>query len=301
MKKILITGGTGFIGKALIASLLAEGYEVTVLSRDINSVESICGVGVKAINSLDALKPEDIYQIVINLAGAPIFDARWSDARKQIIRDSRINLTQQLVSGLAKMSTKPELLISGSAIGYYGDHGATILTEHSGVKEDFSQQLCADWENEAKKAEQFGIRVCLIRTGLVLGEEGGLLQRMLLPFKWCLGGRLGTGQQWMSWIHREDWIAIALKMIIDATMSGAYNATAPNPVTNSQFTKALADALNRPALLPVPAWLLKKLLGEMSELVLGSQRVFPERLLAAGFKFKYATLSSALTQLLSRL
>jgi len=300
MKKILITGGTGFIGKALISSLLAEGYEVTVLSRDINSVESICGVGVKAISSLEELKPEDTYQIVINLAGAPIFDARWSDARKQIIRDSRINLTQQLVAGLAKMSTKPELLISGSAIGYYGDHGATILTEYSGVKEDFSQQLCADWENEAKKAEQVGIRVCLIRTGLVLGEGGGLLQRMLLPFKLCLGGRLGGGQQWMSWIHREDWIAIALKMIIDTSMSGAYNATAPNPVTNSQFTKALADALNRPALLPVPAWLLKKLLGEMSELVLGSQRVFPERLLAAGFKFKYTTFSSALTQLLSR-
>ena len=300
MKKILITGGTGFIGKALIASLLAEGYEVTVLSRDINSVESICGVGIKAINSLEALKSEDTYPIVINLAGAPIFDARWSDARKQIIRDSRINLTQLLVSGLAKMSTKPELLISGSAIGYYGDHGDTILTEYSGVKEDFSQQLCADWENEAKKAEQFGIRVCLIRTGLVLGDRGGLLQRMLFPFKLCLGGRLGSGQQWMSWIHREDWIAIALKMIVDTTMTGAYNATAPNPVTNSQFTKALADALNRPALLPVPAWLLKKLLGEMSELVLGSQRVFPERLLAAGFKFKYATLLSALTQLLSR-
>jgi uncharacterized protein (TIGR01777 family) len=273
---------------------------VTVLSRDINSVESICGIGVKAINSLEALKPEDTFQIVINLAGAPIFDARWSDARKQIIRDSRINLTQLLVSGLAKMSTKPELLISGSAIGYYGDHGDTILTEYSGVKEDFSQQLCADWENEAKKAEQFGIRVCLIRTGLVLGDRGGLLQRMLLPFKLCLGGRLGSGQQWMSWIHREDWIAIALKMIVDTNMTGAYNATAPNPVTNSQFTKALADALNRPALLPVPAWLLKKLLGEMSELVLGSQRVFPERLLAAGFKFKYTTLSSALTQLLSR-
>ena len=300
MKKILITGGTGFIGKALISNLLAEGYEVTVLSREVNSVESICGAGVKAINSLEALKPEDTFQIVINLAGAPIFDARWSDARKQIIRDSRINLTQQLVAGLAHMTIKPELLISGSAIGYYGDQGATILTEYSGVKEDFSQQLCADWENEAKKAEQFGIRVCLIRTGLVLGEGGGLLQRMLLPFKFCLGGRLGGGQQWMSWIHREDWIAIALKMIIDTSMSGAYNATAPNPATNSQFTKALADALNRPALLPVPAWLLKKLLGEMSELVLGSQRVFPERLLAAGFKFKYTTLSSALTQLLSR-
>jgi uncharacterized protein (TIGR01777 family) len=300
MKKILITGGTGFIGKALISSLLTEGYDVTVLSRHVNSVESICGVGVKAISSLEELKSEDNYQIVINLAGAPIFDARWGDARKQIIRDSRINLTQQLVACLAHLTIKPELLISGSAIGYYGDQGDTIVTEQSGVKEDFSQKLCADWENEAKKAEQFGIRVCLIRTGLVLGERGGLLQRMLLPFKWCLGGRLGNGQQWMSWIHREDWIAIALKMIVDTTMTGAYNATAPYPVTNSQFTKALADVLNRPALLPLPALLLKKLLGEMSVLVLGSQRVFPERLLAADFKFKYTTLSSALMQIFSR-
>ena len=300
MKKILITGGTGFIGKALVSSLLAEGYDVTVLSRHVNLVESVCGVGVKAIASLEELTPEDTYQIVINLAGAAIFDARWSNERKQIIRDSRINLTQQLVAGLGCMITKPELLISGSAIGYYGDQGDTIVTEFSGVKEDFSQQLCADWENEAKKAEQFGIRVCLMRTGLVLGEGGGLLQRMLLPFKWCLGGRLGSGQQWMSWIHRQDWIAIALKMIVDTSMSGAYNVTAPNSVTNSQFTKALADALNRPALFPLPAWLLKKLLGEMSELVLGSQRVFPERLLAVGFKFKYTTLSGALTQLISR-
>ena len=199
---------------------------------------------------------------------------------------------------MARMTVKPKLLISGSAIGYYGDQGDTVLTEQSATREDFSHRLCADWENEAKKAEQFGVRVCLIRTGLVLGEGGGLLQRMLLPFRLGLGGRLGDGQQWMSWIHRQDWIAIAQMMITDASMQGAYNATAPNPVTNSEFTRTLAHCLKRPALLPVPAWLLKMLLGEMSELVLGSQRVIPERLLAQGFGFQYGDLSSALNQVL---
>jgi uncharacterized protein (TIGR01777 family) len=196
------------------------------------------------------------------------------------------------------MTVKPELLISGSATGYYGDHGDVVLTELSATHPNFSQQLCSDWENEAKQAEQFGVRVCLIRTGLVLADGGGLLKRMVLPFRLGLGGRLGSGRQWMSWIHRQDWIAIALMMITDSSMQGAYNATAPNPVTNSEFTQALADCLKRPALLPVPAWLLKILLGEMSGLVLGSQRVLPERLLAQGFSFKYADLSSALNQTL---
>jgi hypothetical protein len=298
--KILITGGTGFIGSALTRSLTGQGYDVTVLSRNPDAVEKTCGTGIKALNSLDQLKPEDTYQVIINLAGAPIFDARWTDARKQVIRDSRINLTKQLVACIARMTVKPELLISGSAIGYYGDQGDTLLTEHATVRNDFSQQLCADWENEAKKAGQFGVRVCLIRTGLVLGEGGGFVQRMLMPFKWGMGGRLGDGRQWMSWIHRQDWIAIALKMITDVSMQGAYNATAPNPVTNSQFTRTLAHCLKRPALLPVPACLLKMVLGEMSGLVLGSQRVLPERLLAEGFKFHYTDLSSALTQVLSR-
>jgi hypothetical protein len=298
--KILITGGTGFIGSALTRSLTEQGYEVTVLSRNPDSVEKICGPGIKALNNLNQLKPEDTFQAIINLAGAPIFDARWSDARKQIIRDSRIGLTRQLVASMARMAVKPELLISGSAIGYYGDQGDTVLTEQSATHKDFSEQLCTDWENEAKKAEQLGVRVCLIRTGLVLAEGGGLLKRMLLPFRLGLGGRLGDGQQWMSWIHRQDWIAIARLMITDSSMQGAYNATAPNPVTNSEFARTLAHCLNRPALLPVPAWLLKILLGEMSGLVLGSQRVMPERLLALGFRFQYTDLSSALNQVLRR-
>jgi hypothetical protein len=299
--KILITGGTGFIGSALTRSLTGQGYEVTVLSRYPASVEKICGAGIKALNNLNELSTEDHYQVIINLAGAPIFDSRWSDARKQVIRDSRISLTKQLVAYMARMTVKPGLLISGSAIGYYGDQGDVVLTEQSAAHKDFSQQLCRDWENEAKKAEQLGVRVCLMRTGLVLAEGGGLLQRMLLPFRLGLGGRLGDGQQWMSWIHRQDWIAIAQAMINDSSMQGAYNATAPNPVTNSEFTRLLAHTLKRPAFLPVPAWLLKSLLGEMSGLVLGSQRVIPERLLAQGFRFQYPDLSSALTQVLGRL
>ncbi len=297
--KVLITGGTGFIGSALARSLTADGCEVTVLSRHPDSVEKICGSGIGALNHLNQLKPDDTYQVIINLAGEPIFGARWSEARKQLIRNSRINLTKELVACMARMTVKPELLISGSAIGYYGDQGDTVLTEQSATHQDFSQQLCADWENEAKKAEQFGVRVCLIRTGLVLANGGGLLQRMLLPFRLGLGGRLGSGQQWMSWIHRHDWIAIARMMITDSTMQGAYNATAPNPVSNSEFTLTLAHCLKRPALFPVPAWLLKIMLGEMSALVLGSQRVMPERLLAQGFQFQYPDLSSALSQALS--
>jgi len=295
---ILITGGTGFIGSALTRSLAQQGHEITVLSRSPESVEKICGPGIQALGNLNLLGPEDTYQVIINLAGAPIFGARWSDARKQLIRDSRIGLTEQLIVCMDRMSVKPDLLINGSAIGYYGNQGDIVLTEQSATRDDFSHQLCSDWEYVAQKAEQFGVRVCLIRTGLVLAEGGGILQRMLLPFRLGLGGRLGDGRQWMSWIHRQDWIAIAQKMIADSSMQGAYNATAPNPVTNREFTRILAHCLKRPAVFPVPSGLLKLLLGEMSELVLGSQRVLPERLLTQDFKFKYPDLSGALNQVL---
>jgi uncharacterized protein (TIGR01777 family) len=296
---ILITGGTGFIGSALTKSLIEQGHTVTVLSRSLDKVAKICGSGVNALGSLEQLKAEDGYQVIINLAGAPIVDARWSEARKQLIRESRIGLTKQLIACIARMTVKPDLLISGSAIGYYGDQGDTVLTEQSTPYEDFSQQLCADWEATAKQAEQFGVRVCLIRTGLVIAYSGGFLQRLLLPFRLGLGGRMGDGRQWMSWIHRLDWINIALTMIADSTMQGAYNATSQNPVTNAEFTRILAQCLGRPALLPVPAWLLKILLGEMSQLVLGSQRVIPERLLAQDFKFQYDDLVSAINETLS--
>ncbi len=300
MKKILITGGTGFIGRALTARLIAENNEVTILSRHPESVHKMDLGGVKTLGSLQQLGPEDTFQVLINLAGAPIFDKRWSEARKQEIRISRIQLTEQLITYIEQLTVKPELLISGSAIGYYGDQGDDILTEQTvlpAIKPDFSQQLCQDWEAVANKATQFGVRVCLIRTGLVLGSGGGLLQRMLLPFSLGLGGRIGNGKQWMSWIHLHDWINIAEQMIADVSMSGAYNATAPKPVTNQEFTQTLANTLTRPAWFPVPAVLLKALLGEMSALVLGSQRVLPERLQAQGFQFKYTQLGEALLQI----
>jgi uncharacterized protein (TIGR01777 family) len=299
MTKILITGGTGFIGSALSKRLLAKNYEVTILSRFPETVIKMGLEGVNTLNSLSNLTSDDTFQVIINLAGAPIFGARWTEARKQLLRQSRINLTEELVTCMARMTVKPELLISGSAIGYYGDQGDYVITEQSEVKHDFSQQLCTDWEQAAKKAEQLGVRVCLIRTGLVLGE-GGLLKRMLLPFRLGLGGRLGKGTQWMSWIHLQDWLSIAERMIIDNSMSGAYNATAPNPVTNNEFTDVLAKSLNRPALFPIPAGLLTVLLGEMSSLVLGSQRVIPERLQALDFIFQYTDLAAALSQIIKR-
>ncbi|MGR8978594.1 MAG: TIGR01777 family oxidoreductase [Gammaproteobacteria bacterium] len=297
--KVLVTGGTGFIGSALVKRLADQGHDVTVLSRYPETIEKRCGPDVHELSSLKLLPPDVTFQVVINLAGAPIFDALWTQARKKILRDSRIMLTEQLVDCFGRMSVKPELFISGSAVGYYGDQGDTILTEQSPIRPDFSAQLCSDWEASARKAEAFGIRVCLIRTGLVIAGGGGILQRMLLPFRLCLGGRLGSGKQWMSWIHRKDWIAIAEAMIADTSMRGPYNATSPNPVTNRQFTQTLARRLHRPALFPAPACVLKTLLGEMSQLVLGSQRVLPERLLAHGFTFQYPDLASAIDQALS--
>ena len=295
---ILITGGTGFIGCALAQHLRQQGHVITVLSRQPETVPILCGAGIKAVSQLEQLLSDAPYQVIINLAGAAIFDARWSDARKHLIRTSRIAFTEQLVATIARMPIKPALLISGSAIGYYGNQGDTVLTEQSATIPDFSQQLCTDWEAAAMQAELLGLRVCIIRTGLVIGANGGLLQRMLLPFRLGLGGRLGSGLQWMSWIDRQDWINIADTMINDTTLQGAYNATAPNPVTNAEFTQTLARCLKRPALLPIPAGVLRLLLGEMSELVLGSQRVIPERLLAQGFTFQVNDLTHAINHAL---
>ena len=296
--KILITGGTGFIGSTLIRRLLSQAHQITVLSRNAEKVREKFSDSVTALTDLQPLTSSDNFDIIINLAGAPIFDKRWTAKQKKVIRDSRIELTRKLIQVIANMQQKPQLLISGSAIGYYGNQGDTRLTEQSNSVADFSQQLCADWEQAALQAEVHGVRVCLIRTGLVLGKGGGLLQRMLLPFKLGLGGRIGNGQQWMSWIHLQDWITIAETMINDQGMSGAYNATAVNPVTNQEFSSTLAESLNRPAFLPLPAFVLQTLLGEMSELVLGSQRVLPERLVEQGFQFQFTLLPHAFTDIL---
>ncbi|MGR9053598.1 MAG: TIGR01777 family oxidoreductase [Gammaproteobacteria bacterium] len=296
---ILMTGGTGFIGSALSHSLIARGHKVTVLSRDPNKAARLLGAGIDTLPDLGKIPPEKTFDAIVNLAGAPIFDKRWSEARKQVLLDSRVGLTERLVEWMSKRSVKPGVLISGSAVGFYGDQGDTVLTEQSPARDDFAHVLCERWEQSALHAEQLGVRVCLIRTGLVLAHGGGILQRMLLPFRFGLGGRLGDGRQWMSWIHRNDWIDIAQTLLTDTTMSGPFNATAPSPVINGEFTKVLARCLNRPALLPVPAPLLKTVLGEMAALVLGSQRVMPQRLLDRGFEFQFTDLEAALRHALS--
>lgn len=296
--KILITGGTGFIGKALCHSLITKKHELTVLSRNPDKVKSLCGESVKAINNIDELTSSDTFNVIINSAGEGIADARWTAKRKQVLLDSRIKTTNQLVDFIKKADNKPEVFISSSAIGYYGNQGAVELTEDSKPREDFSHVLCSKWEDAAQEAKSTGIRVCIIRIGLVIGHDGGFLKRMLPPFKFGLGGRMGDGQQWMSWIHRTDYIAIVHKLIETTALHGVFNGTAPKPVTNAELSKTLGKALNRPAILPVPAFVLKILLGGMAELLLGGQRVMPVRIEQAGFEFTFKTLEQALNDVL---
>ncbi len=296
--KILITGGTGFIGRHVCKNLVQQGHELTVLSRRSNEVKSVCGQNTTAIASLKELTPDNNFNALINLAGEPIANARWTVARKKVLRDSRIGITNQLIEFIARAETKPMVMVSGSAIGFYGDQGDSALDEQSEYFDDFSHDLCADWEQSANQAAEMGIRTCILRTGLVIGKQGGFIQRMLLPFKLGLGGKIGDGRQWMSWIHRADLVEIIELMLSSDNMNGIYNGTAPNPVTNLEFTQSLAKTLNRRALLPLPGPLLKLMLGEMSELLLGGQRVIPKRLKEQGYNFKFATLDEALADIL---
>ncbi len=295
---ILITGGTGFIGTKLCESLQSRGHHLTVLSRRPDSVPTLCGEKVVAVSSLDKLSETDKFEAIINLAGENIADGRWTENRKQALKNSRIQITEQLLAFIAKAEHKPDILVSGSAVGFYGNQKDKELDETSKPVDDFAHQICAEWEQTALKAEQSGVRVCIIRTGLVIGDHGGFLQRMLLPFKNGFGGRLGNGKQWMSWIHRDDLVRIVGLFLINPKMRGIYNGTSPTPVTNQEFTKTLAKVLKRPALIPVPGSVLTFLFGEMSELILGGQKVLPKRLLEHNFVFKYETLEAALKEVL---
>lgn len=297
--KILITGGTGLIGRRLCTALLAKGHALTVLSRNPDTVKSKCGAMVQAMATLDEWQPDMFFDAVINLAGEPIVDARWTNERKKRLIKSRVDLTHHLVQQIGNARRKPSVLLSGSATGFYGDGGQTVLDEWSPPGEDFGALLCRSWENAAYAAKNFGVRVCLLRTGLVLDAAGGLLGRMLPAFKLGLGARLGNGQQWMSWIEVEDYIAIVLMLLENKRAVGAYNMTAPKPVTNARFTKSLAQALHKHALLSAPAWVVKLLLGEMSILLLGGQKAIPKRILGLGYYFSYPTLEEALEQCLS--
>ncbi|MGA4641821.1 TIGR01777 family oxidoreductase [Stutzerimonas stutzeri] len=296
---ILLTGGTGLIGRALCRRWQADGHRLWVWSRSPQRVAQLCGAEVKGVGSLQQLDAVAL-DAVVNLAGAPIADRPWTKARKSLLWDSRVRLTEELVEWLGRREQKPALLISGSAVGWYGDGGEHRLTEaDQPVTADFASQLCNAWEERASEAAVLGIRVVLIRTGLVLARDGGFLQRLLPPFRLGLGGRLGTGRQWMPWIHIEDQIGLIDFLLRQPAASGPYNACAPTPVRNLEFTRSLSRCLHRPALLPVPAALLKPLLGELAGLLLGGQHAQPQRLQEEGYSFRFTDLDSALADLLT--
>ena len=293
-RHILLTGGTGFIGRILCRELLANGDRITVLSRQSAAdVRALCG-RVEALPELAKLEDHKGFDAIINLAGEGIAEKRWSETRKQEIRDSRIELTQQLADVIKTWQQSPQVLVSGSAVGFYGTQGDCEVTEATPPHNEFTHRLCSDWEQAAMQLAALGVRVCLSRTGIVVGANGGFLQRMILPFKLGLGGKLGSGEQYMPWVHRQDVVEALLWMLNTETASGAYNVVSPSPVTNATFTKTLGSVLHRPTILPAPAMALKLALGEMSGLLLTGQRAIPARLQAEGFEFRFTDLESAL-------
>ncbi|WP_412537490.1 TIGR01777 family oxidoreductase [Marinobacter sp. MIT932201] len=298
-KRILITGGTGFIGHVLCRELLARDYELTVFSRQPpETVKSSCG-RVEAVSDLQQLRSHPGYDAVINLAGEGIADKRWSETRKQELRDSRIGVTETLVEVIRSWERAPKVLVSGSAVGFYGDQGAATVTEDTSPNDEFTHRLCRDWENAAKPLADDGVRVCFSRTGVVAGPGGGFLERMILPFKLGLGGRLGSGTQYMPWIHRDDVVGALIWMMENPNASGPFNVVSPNPATNAEFTRTLGKVLHRPTLFPAPAPVLKVALGEMARLLLTGQRAIPERLTQEKFEFRYPELEQALSQSVS--
>jgi hypothetical protein len=291
---ILITGGTGFIGSALCQQLLIDGHQLTLLSRRPEKVLRHYGSRVRVIRALTEFRAEDPLDAVINLAGENITDRPWTVGRKQQLLASRITLTEELVALLKRRTQRPRVLISGSAVGWYGDQGDALLEENAAAHEEFTHALCRDWENAAREAESLGIRLCLLRLGVVLGRSGGMLKRLLPVFGLGLGGRLGSGNQWLSWIALTDCVNVIRALLADDSQSGVFNVTAPKPVTNAEFTATLARALGRPAFISLPASVLKMAMGEMSVVLLGSTRVVPGRLLEAGFRFRSRTLEDCL-------
>ncbi|WP_251979119.1 TIGR01777 family oxidoreductase [Salinicola avicenniae] len=300
--RLLITGGTGFVGRRLVERALAAGHEPMVVSRDPERARSRLPEGVKIAASATALA-EARPQAIVNLAGEPIADRRWSEAQKARLIASRCDTTRDVVElcrQLDAVGAAPGVLVSGSAMGFYGDQGERDVTEETPPHEEFAHQLCQRWESEAQKAEAYGVRVARLRIGLVLDAGGGTLAKMLPAFRLGLGGRLGDGRQYMPWVHREDLVGMLLFLLERDDLGGAFNGSAPNPVTNAEFTRALGRHLHRPTRLCVPAPLLKFGLGEMSRLLLTGARMRPARLQDAGFTFRYATLDEALAAIFAQ-
>jgi hypothetical protein len=294
--KVVVTGGTGFLGKALLESLRVDGHAVTVMTRRPATAPdevqwnpaSVTGEWVRAFAGAAA---------VVNLAGEPIAEGRWTRERKRRILASRVDATRAVVAALRATGTRGATLLSGSAVGYYGTERRETLDESSPPGDDFLASVCRGWEAEALRASA-DARVVLLRTGFVVAREGGALPQLALPFRFFAGGPVGSGRQVMSWIHRDDWVAMVRWALSTATVHGPINLTAPAPVTNREMATAIGRALHRPSLIPAPAFALRLALGEMADaLILNGQRVLPQAAQSGGFKFRYETIDAALAQI----
>ena len=300
---IVVAGGTGFIGRALSAALAQDGHRVTILTRHASQVQRMAELPIHSVewNARDSGPWERVLEgadAVVNLAGAPIADARWTVARKQLIIDSRVLTTRLLVRALSHCSSKPAAFISASGIGYYGASDDRRLEEGAARGQGFLADLCLAWESEALRAAEFGTRVVILRTGMVLEQDGGALPKMLLPFRVFAGGPIMPGNQWVSWIHRTDHVGLTQWALRTPTVSGPVNLVAPEPVTMKTFCEILGRVLHRPSWLPVPRLALNLLLGELGTLMTTGQRVIPAKAIAGGYMFQYPTLEPALQAVL---
>ncbi|MET3838858.1 TIGR01777 family oxidoreductase [Bradyrhizobium sp. OAE829] len=294
---VLITGATGFIGSRLVASLTASGHQVIALVR--NPAKAELPLPITLITSLDQIPADAKIDTIVNLAGEPIGNGLWTEAKRRKILESRIQMTGDVVDLIGRLERKPKVLVSGSAIGWYGLWQDQVLTESAKSHACFSHELCDAWERAASPVAEHGVRVAYLRIGLVIGTDGGFITRMLTPFEFGLGGPLGSGKQWMSWIERDDLVRLIAHVIASPGISGPINATAPIPVTNLKFTEELGRRLHRPAVFRIPASLLRRVGGDFAnELLLGGQRVLPNKALSNGFKFRHETLRSAFEAIL---
>jgi uncharacterized protein (TIGR01777 family) len=294
--KIVITGGTGFLGSALAESLAAEGHDVVSISRAAGGTYK----GVRHLSGPSGYQEIDGADAVVNLAGAGVADKRWTPARKDLLLSSRLAVTSAVAGACARAVRKPNVLISGSAIGFYGSNLSDRFDESSPAGDDFLARRCAKWEDAARPVEASGVRCVLARTGLVLGRNGGLLKKMAPPFKMFAGGPVGSGRQWMSWIHLDDWIAIVRLAISSDAIRGPVNLVAPNPVTNREFSHALGRALHRPSFMPLPELAVRMIFGELADgALVASQHVTPKVAQSAGYQFKYSDVREALQEIFS--
>ena len=301
--KILVTGATGLVGTALVEAMGRDGHMVCRLIRAGSKKREGADKGFDVEWNPDTgelggagVGPD----AVVNLAGAPIAEGRWTEERKRVLRSSRIDTTRALVKVLAQMNARPRVLVSASATGVYGNRGDEILTEDSKPGTDFLSDLALEWEAEALKAESLGIRVVIVRLGIILAKEGGALPQMMKPFQIGLGGKLGNGRQWMSWVALEDVVGIIRMAIESNSVRGLVNVVAPEPVRNAEFTKTLAEVMHRPAIFVAPTFALRLALGEMADALLGSQRVVPQRAEQLGYAFRHSQLAPALAAILKK-